>query len=410
MKTKYLLSLFVLIALLFATGGASARPLTAALASAPVSANANASGLPVDLQLAFLDASSKPFARQGANYTTKSRGLVWQLNAAGLQADATGFAWDITLSGFGREGNIASVAAPQIVQEGARLDYRRGAVTEWYRDTALGLQQGFTIHEAPGGRGLLVLQLDLSTDLAGALDADGRGLSFPTGDGRALRYDHLLAFDARGAELEARLALQPGRILIQVNDRGAAYPLTIDPLIYSLEQKVPASDGAAFDEFGYSVALSGDTALVGAERHDVGVNANQGSAYVFTRSGTTWTQQQQIAASDGAAYDLFAISVALSGDMALVGAALDNVGANANQGSAYVFTRNGTTWTEQQKLTASDGAGDDQFGVSVALSGDTALVGAYYDDVGANADQGSAYFYTRNTAPVYNLFLPLILR
>ena len=103
---------------------------------------------------------------------------------------------------------------------------------------------------------------------------------------------------------------------------------------------------------------------------------DQGSAYVFTRSGTTWTQQAKLTASDGAADDYFGYSVALSGDTALVGAYWDDVGANYDQGSAYVFTRSGTTWTQQAKLTASDGAAGDHFGHSVALSGDTALVGA----------------------------------
>ena len=92
--------------------------------------------------------------------------------------------------------------------------------------------------------------------------------------------------------------------------------------------------------------------------------------------------------------------MALSGDTALVGAYRDDVGANTDQGSAYVFTRSGTTWTQQAKLTASDGAADDWFGYSVALSGDTALVGADWDDVGANADQGSAYVF------VYGLVWP----
>jgi len=157
-----------------------------------------------------------------------------------------------------------------------------------------------------------------------------------------------------------------------------------------------ASNGAANDNFGISVALSGDTALVGAYVDDVGANANQGSAYVFTRSGSTWIQQAQLTATDGAAGDLFGISVALSGDTALVGANSDDVGANTNQGSAYVFTRSGSTWTQQAQLTATGGAGGDNFGVSVALSGDTALVGANSDDVGANTNQGSAYVFTRS--------------
>jgi hypothetical protein len=152
-------------------------------------------------------------------------------------------------------------------------------LTEWYRDTALGVEQGFTVHESPRGAGVLVLQLDLSTDLAGAPDADGRGLSFAAPDGQRLRYDHLRAWDADGAQLDATMLYTPGQIVLQVNDRGAAYPITVDPLIYR-EQKVIAS-GAANDQFGVSVALSGDTALVGAYLDDVGANPDWGSAYFY---------------------------------------------------------------------------------------------------------------------------------
>ena len=156
-----------------------------------------------------------------------------------------------------------------------------------------------------------------------------------------------------------------------------------------------ASDGATFDSFGNSVAISGDYALVGAYGDDIGANANQGSAYVFVRSGSSWTQQDKLTATDGAANDYFGNSVAISGDYALVGAYADDIGANTAQGSAYVFFRSGSSWTQQQKLTAADGAANDNFGNSVAISGDYALVGAPYDDIGANIQQGSAYVFKR---------------
>src|SRR5207244_2622086 len=134
-----------------------------------------------------------------------------------------------------------------------------------------------------------------------------------------------------------------------------------------------------------SVAVSGDTALVGA------YGDNHGSVYVFTRAGGVWTQQAKLTASDGAVGDVFGYNVALSGDTALVGAR----NANAQQGAAYVFTRSGGVWTQQQKLTAGDGVAQDHFGRGVALSGDTALVGASGDDVGAaNTSEGSAYVFT----------------
>ena len=346
------------------------------------------------LMSAFLAASAQAFDAAPDGYRARSGGLDFTLRASGLQANANGLAWGLALSGFGRGEQMASLPDAQIAQTASRLEYRRGPLTEWYRDTALGLEQGFTIHQAPPGAGPLLLQLHLSTDLVGMPDADGRGLSFAAPDGQTLRYDHLRAWDANGAQLDANLVYAPGQVMLRVNDKGAAYPLTIDPLIY-LEQQVIAS-GEAGDNFGASVALSGDTALVGAYQDDVGANTDQGSAYVFTRSGTTWSPQQQLTGSDGAAYDSFGYSVALAGDTALVGAFFDDVDGKTDQGSAYVFTRSGTTWSEQAQLTASDGAANDRFGHSVALCGDTALVGAYRDDVGANTNQGSAYVFTRS--------------
>jgi hypothetical protein len=146
---------------------------------------------------------------------------------------------------------------------------------------------------------------------------------------------------------------------------------------------------------------------VGAWFHEVGANSDQGSAYVFTRSGTSWGQQGQLSAADGAAEDNFGYSVALSGDTALVGAYQDDVGAHHYQGSAYVFTRSGTAWSPQQKLTTPDGTKDDHLGSSVALGGDRALVGAGWDDVGADSDQGSAYFY-RSASFSFANYVPLV--
>ena len=188
---------------------------------------------------------------------------------------------------------------------------------------------------------------------------------------------------------------------VGTNDQqGAAYVFTRSGAIWTQQQQLTASDGATGDRFGSSVALSGDTALVGASLKTSGANVYQGVAYVFTRTAGVWTQQQKLTASDGVAYDLFGGSVALSGDTALVGARRKTVDGNIYQGAAYVFTRSATVWTQQQKLTASDGAVRDAFGLAVALSGDTALVGAPDKTVGGNFGQGAAYVFTR-TAGVW---------
>lgn len=159
------------------------------------------------------------------------------------------------------------------------------------------------------------------------------------------------------------------------------------------ETKLTAFDGAASDLFGCAIAISGDTAIVGASQDEKGVYLNVGSAYVFVRCGGTWTLQQKLTASDGTAIDWFGYSVALSGDTALVSARLDDDRGDAS-GSAYVFVRSGSVWTEQQKLTASDGAEGDCLGSSLSLSGDTALVGATGSDVHGSGS-GCAYVFVR---------------
>ncbi len=171
---------------------------------------------------------------------------------------------------------------------------------------------------------------------------------------------------------------------------GSAYVFIRSGTTWTQQTKFAASDGAAQDWFGGSVALSGDTALVGADGDDDARGSQCGSAYVFTRSGTTWTQQAKLTAHDGAAAYYFGSSVALSGDTALVGAYYDD-----GKGSAYVFTRSGTAWTQQAKLTAADGAATDWFGSAVALSGDIAIIGSERDDDNGS-DSGSAYVYTRS--------------
>ncbi len=233
-----------------------------------------------------------------------------------------------------------------------------------------------------------------------SLRGDGQGALFERqADGLRLGYDHLAAYDSQGRTLPARMALAGGtlaQLMLLVDDAQAVYPLTIDPII-TQQRKLTAADGAAEDLFGRAVALSGDTAVIGAPRDNV-TGDDQGSAYVFTRSGAVWTLQQKLTADDGAADDDFGRSVALSIDTVVVGADSDTIGANAGQGSAYVFTRGGAVWTQQQKLTANDGAAGDHFGVSVAISGDTVVVGANLADIFPNVDQGAAYVFTRSGA------------
>jgi hypothetical protein len=177
---------------------------------------------------------------------------------------------------------------------------------------------------------------------------------------------------------------------------GAAYVYVRSGGVWTEQQKLTASDAAAGDRFGGWVSVSGDTAVVGAADDDNAGGGNAGSAYVFVRSGTVWTQQRKLTASDAAADDFFGASVSVSGDTAVVGALFDDCAAGNNCGSAYVYVRSGVVWTEQQKLTASDAAASDEFGHSVSVSGDTAVVGAILGDCAVSGDCGSAYVFVRS--------------
>ncbi len=174
---------------------------------------------------------------------------------------------------------------------------------------------------------------------------------------------------------------------------GSAYIFFYDGTSWSEQAKLLASDGNTNDYFGYSVSISGDYAIVGAV-YDDDNGTNSGSAYIFKRSGTSWSEQAKLTASDGAAGDEFGVSVSISGDYAIVGAYKEDYNG-ANSGSAYIFKRSGTNWSEQAKLTASDGFDYDEFGGSVSISGDYAIVGAWGDD-DSGINSGSAYIFYYN--------------
>ncbi|MFV1990105.1 MAG: FG-GAP repeat protein, partial [Acidimicrobiales bacterium] len=167
------------------------------------------------------------------------------------------------------------------------------------------------------------------------------------------------------------------------------------PVIPTILGKLTADDAFAEDLFGQVIAVDGDTVVVGAYADDDG-GPSSGSAYVFTRSGLSWTQQAKLTASDAAPGDIFGITVAILGDTILVGAYGDD-DRGADSGSVYVFTRSGTNWSERTKLTAADGAAADSFGSALGIDGGTAVVGAFHDD-NDGINSGSAYVFVGSGA------------
>jgi hypothetical protein len=174
--------------------------------------------------------------------------------------------------------------------------------------------------------------------------------------------------------------------------------LTRDGLSQSV---LTASDGAAGAGLGKSVAVSGRTIVVGAYEHTVDNNLEQGAAYVFTRPASGWknlTQTAELKAGDGQASDLFGYSVAISGNTIIIGAPSHEVGSSVGQGTAYVYQMPTGGWRSTPhptaELTSDNGGADDNFGGAVAISGRTIVVGAYLHTVGADGEQGEAYVYT----------------
>ena len=155
-------------------------------------------------------------------------------------------------------------------------------------------------------------------------------------------------------------------------------------------QKLIPADGATGNWFGRAVALSGDRLVVGAY-HDDQLGLNAGAAYVFRELGSSWIEEAKLVAEDGALFDFFGGAVAIAGNRIIVGAIGDD-GPGNNAGAAYVFERLGLTWTQVAKLTASDPAQVEEFGISVAIGGDFAIVGAWRD--GPNT-RGAAYTFER---------------
>ncbi len=183
------------------------------------------------------------------------------------------------------------------------------------------------------------------------------------------------------------------------NAAGAAYIYVRSGNSWSQQQKIVSSNIGAGDEFGCAVSMNSDGtyAIVGAWAEDT-TGSQAGSAYIFTRSGSTWTQQAQIQASPAASNDYFGISVEITPDAnyAIVGAYF----SSGTNGAAYVFSRSGSTWTQQAKLVASDAASADYFGWHVAISSDGsyAIVGANgQEDTGnSNDNHGASYIYVRS--------------
>ena len=332
--------------------------------------------------------------------------------------------WNILLetTAWGREGKLHSCPKGDFAVEGNHLEYRRGSLTEWYVNNAAGLEQGFILTDPPVDPGRvcdkegLVIEMAVSGSILPVLSGNGRAVSFEDDEGsRILEYGGLVAWDASGRELPARLGLRwlevshgvgaSARILLFVDDARAIYPVTIDP-VFTQEVKLNASDGFIGNYFGYSVSISGDTIIIGA-RYDSENGRDAGAAYIFERDhggADNWGEVKKLTPSDAASYNYFGVSASISGDAAVVGAVFGVDGDGIWTGAAYIFERDhggAGNWGEVKKLLASAGERYDHFGESVSISGNTAVVGANSDNDNGGFS-GSAYVFERDHGGVGN--------
>jgi len=292
---------------------------------------------------------------------------------------------------------------PRVAQEVQRntVTFTAAGLTEWYRNGPLGVEQGFTVRRLPHVGSQITLVARLGGSLTPRLD--GGSLLLDNRAGRAvLAYGGLSATDASGRALFSSLRLRGGHLLLRVDTVGARLPITIDPLIVQAEG-LSVSDESPQAEFGSRVAISadGNTALIGGDYDGYGI----GATWVFTRSGSAWTEQAKLTASDETGYGDFGCSVSLSADgtIALIGGFNDAGPADTSPGigAAWVFTRSGSKWTQDgSKLEPSDAVSASHFGQSVSISGDgsTALIGGPWDSggVGSYPGLGSAWVFTRS--------------
>ena len=360
------------------------------------------SALPVAAQRpisAAIGNNERAYWVHGVVAATPSQDLRLRFTNGGVVVASARSSVRLGLGGLGRADGPAVplvAARPHAVRN--RVTYDRGAVDEWYANGPVGLEQGFDILRRPHGGGLLTVSIPASGDVRLESARDG-AVVLEGPHGGSLLYTGLSARDALGHSLPARLGHRGGSLLIYVDDRSARYPVRIDPFVQQAGPLLP-SGATGEPQLGQSVAVSsdGNTVLIGAPYTGYSATTGQapGATYVYVRSGGTWGEQTELVGS-GAVGDAFqGSSVALSadGNTAIVGGPSDN-GYN---GAAWVFTRSGTTWTQVSKLVALGVTGGPdpsaEQGWSVALSGDggTALLGAPYD--GGN-NVGAAWVFVK---------------
>jgi hypothetical protein len=372
------------------TAGARSGHL-ASLLSLPAAARASIS--------AALGRDQAAYRVRGVSVQNPAQRLAARFGRSGVVITTGSARFEVALRGFGRGSALRTLSAVVPVVHAERVSYAHGPVREWWMNGPLGLEQGFDIARRPAGSGALTLSLAMT----GSIRLAHGFVLLPGG----LRYAGVHATDARGRALRASLAIHDGRVLVRVDDRGARYPLHIDPFVQRAELR--PTDGAGCDdvgcdEFGYSVAASGSTVVVGAPYHAANSQAYSGAVYVFQKPAAGWagaTQTAELSDSAlGGKVELgFSVAISSDGHTIVAGAPAGSetprdVNGTNTQGTVDVFTSSGSwasTSTPNARLTVAGAPATEsplggELGWSVAIDGSTIVAGAPYD--------ASAYPYT----------------
>ena len=374
----------------------------------------------------------------------RSRSVRMQNGANSLAVDFTSAGVDLrqgdarfgmALRGYGRGDRLQAVSSTLPRAEANRVEYRRGALTEWYANGPLGLEQGFTLERASGATrdGPLTLAFGLSGNLSASIDPGARGLTLDRNGAAVLHYAGLMAMDAKGRDLPAWLELAGRELRLRVDDAGAAYPLTIDPILGAVKLTNNKSlcsiggiceVGSAGDRFGFSVAVSNDGNTVAvAAPHATGSNVDSGAVYVFVKPfqfgwggcitiGCT-DYRARITSTPGGIQHGFGASVAISGDGNTIAVLTDTLPqSDSSAGIVYVYQKPPTGWASTGQFVAilsvttvtetpcgfSGNATDcsTDFSSSIAVNGDgSTIVLGYSGALVSGLSRGAAYVFVR---------------
>ena len=344
--------------------------------------------------------------------TFGERGIEIVPRSAKNVAPAWHFAWETT--GFGRPGRMKEVSPSAPSAAGARVIYQRDGWSEWYENTAKGLEQGFTIERGPEGEGPLQIAGTFPQALRPEMREDGAVDFLDEHGACAIRYGELHVWDANGREIDSRLAVEGAELLVQVEDAAAEYPLIVDPLMTSPAWTNESNQASA--GFGLSVATAGDVngdgfsdVIVGAWGYDNG-EGNEGRAFVYHGSAAGLSTIPAWTAESNQNGGNFGVSVATAGDVngdgfsdIIVGAPLFGNGESF-EGRVFAYHGSAVGLSTTPAWTAESNQAGAEFGRSVATAGDVngdgfsdVIVGAYYYDNG-ETDEGRAFAYHGSAA------------